>query len=65
VGTFRAHGLLVPVWDLPVGTGAEVLEQPAARLAEQLDAALADDSPLSPEERSARSGLANRQLTLR
>ena len=26
VGMFRAHGLLAPVWDLPVGTGAEVLE---------------------------------------
>ena len=24
------HGLLAPVWDLPVGTGAEVLEEPAA-----------------------------------
>ena len=24
VGMFRAHGLLAPVWDLPVGTGAEV-----------------------------------------
>ena len=26
VGMFRAHGLLVPVWDLPVGTGPEALE---------------------------------------
>ena len=30
VGMFRAHGLLTPVWDLPVGTGAEALEEPAA-----------------------------------
>ena len=30
VGSFRAHGLLVPVWDLAVGTGAETLEEPAA-----------------------------------
>ena len=65
VGMFRAHGLLVPVWDLPVGTGAEVLEEPAARIAADLDAALADDSPLSAEERSARNGLATRQLTIR
>ena len=28
-GMFRAHGLLAPVWDLPVGTGAEALEEPA------------------------------------
>ena len=65
VGMFRAHGLLVPVWDLPVGTGAEVLEEPAAAFAKDLDAALADDDPLTAEERSARSGLANRQLTIR
>ncbi len=65
VGMFRTQGLLVPVWDLSVGTGAEVLEEPAARFAEALDEALADQSPLTPEERSARSGLANRQLTIR
>jgi hypothetical protein len=61
---FRAHGLLVPVWDLPVGTGAEVLEEPAARFAAELDKALAKGD-LTPEERSARAGLANRQVTIR
>ena len=65
VGMFRAHGLLVPVWDLPVGTGAEVLEEPAARFAADLAEALADTADLTPEERSARSGLANRQVTIR
>jgi hypothetical protein len=65
VGMFRVHGVLVPVWDLPVGTGAEVLEEPAAEFAKALDGALADDTPLSTEERAARSGLANRQLTIR
>jgi Family of unknown function (DUF5926)/SEC-C motif len=65
VGMFRAHGLLVPVWDLPVGTGAEALEEPAAGFAEAVEEALADASPLSPEERAARSGLATRQVTLR
>ena len=65
VGMFRAHGLLVPVWDLPVGTGAEALEEPAERFAADLAAALADGSPLTGEERSARAGLANRQVTLR
>ena len=33
VGMFRAHGLLAPVWDLPLGTRAEVREEPAARVA--------------------------------
>jgi hypothetical protein len=65
VGMFRAHGQLTPVWDLPLGTGAEVLEDPAAEFAAALKQALADDSPLTAEQRSARAGLANRQVTIR
>ena len=65
VGMFRAHGLLVPVWDLEVGTGAEALEEPAAAFRTALDEALASTDPLSSEERSARNGLANRQVTIR
>ena len=65
VGMFRAHGLLTPVWDLPLGTGPEALEEPAERFAADLAEALADDSALTTEQRSARSGLANRQVTIR
>ena len=65
VGMFRAYGLLAPVWDLPVGTGAAVLETPAAAFAAALEEALADDSALTAAERAARAGLANRQVTLR
>ncbi len=65
VGMFRAHGLLVPVWDLPIGTGAEALEEPAHRFATDLGGALADDSDLTQEQRAARAGLTNRQVTLR
>jgi len=65
VGMFRAHGLLTPVWDLPLGTGAAALEEPAERFAADLAAALADDSDLTSEQRSARNGLANRQVTIR
>jgi hypothetical protein len=65
VGMFRAHGLLVPVWDLPSGTGADVLEEPAATLGRDLETALQDTSPLTGDERAARSGLTNRQVTLR
>jgi hypothetical protein len=64
VGMFRAHGLLAPVWDLPVGTGAEVLEDPASRFAADLDEAMTGGE-LSASERSARAGLANRQVTIR
>ncbi|MEI5098974.1 DUF5926 family protein [Streptomyces sp. PmtG] len=64
VGSFRAHGLTVPVWDLPSGTGAEDVEKPAAEFAERFAAALATTDPLTPEERRARGGLTNRQVTL-
>jgi hypothetical protein len=65
VGMFRAHGLLAPVWDLDVGTGAEALEEPADAFATALADALADGSELTAEQRAARSGLANRQVTIR
>ncbi|WP_406014050.1 SEC-C domain-containing protein [Streptomyces sp. NBC_00984] len=64
VGSFRAHGLMVPVWDLPSAMGAEECEKPAAEFAERLAAALDSDAPLSAEERRARGGLTNRQVTL-
>ena len=66
IGMFRAHGLVAPVWDLPVGTGAEALAGPAAPAGRGLDAAMASTpTPLTSEERSARAGLASRQLTIR
>ncbi|GAA3053529.1 hypothetical protein FHS39_003185 [Streptomyces olivoverticillatus] len=64
VGSFRAHGLTVPVWDLPSGMRAEDTEKPAAAFAERLAGALADDTPLTAEERRARGGLTSRQVTL-
>ncbi|MFC7358991.1 DUF5926 family protein [Nocardioides astragali] len=64
VGMFRAHGLLAPVWDLPLETGPEVLEEPAARFAADLEEAL-QGGELTAAERSARAGLANRQVTIR
>ena len=65
VGSFRAHGLLVPVWDLPWELEAAALEEPAAALRLRLDEAPAVAAPLTPEQRRARSGLLSRQLTLR
>ncbi|MFI0785398.1 DUF5926 family protein [Streptomyces lydicus] len=64
VGSFRAHGLVVPVWDLPSAMGAEDVAKPAAAFAERLAEALAATTPLTPEERRARGGLTNRQITL-
>lgn len=64
VGSFRAHGLMVPVWDLPSAMRAEDVEKPAAEFAERLAESLGSDAPLTPEERRARGGLTNRQVTL-
>ena len=65
IGAFRAHGLLVPVWDLAAGTSVDGAEEPAAAFASRLEQALADDAPLTAEERRARAGVVSRQLTLR
>lgn len=65
VGMFRAQGLVCPVWDLPLGTGAEAVEGPAAEFGVRLDAALAEKAVLTDAERRARAGLTTRQVTLR
>ncbi len=65
IGMFRAYGVLVPVWEFPQGTGAAAIAGPVKELDALLTETLADTTPLSTEERSARSGLTSRQLTLR
>jgi Family of unknown function (DUF5926) len=64
-GMFRAHGLLVPVWDLPVAPEAPEWEAPLAEFAKRYAEALAVTDPLTPAERRSRQGLLGRQLTLR
>jgi hypothetical protein len=44
---------------------ADALEKPTAEFSKRLDEALADDSPLTSEQRSARSALTSRQVTIR
>lgn len=65
VGMLRAHGLVCPVWDLPQGTGAAAIEDPAAQFAERLTEAMSQTAPLTSDQRHARAGLATRQVTLR
>lgn len=64
-GSLRACGRLIVVWDLEVDKPGEHWDQPAALLAERLGNAFAAAAPLSSAERRSRSGLTNRQLTLR
>jgi hypothetical protein len=64
-GAFRAHGLLVPVWDLDRELHAKEWAGPVEAFAVRLEAALAVDTPLSDAERRARDALAGKQVTLR
>jgi hypothetical protein len=65
LGAFRACGLLVPVWDLDPDREPADYEDALAELMERYAAVLGSDTPLTPEERRARSGLLSRQVTLR
>jgi len=65
VGSFRTHGLIVPVWDLPHETVADELEGPAKQFGARLDEAMAETAPLSADQRRARAGVVSRQVTLR
>ncbi len=65
IGAYRAHGLLIPVWDLPGEPTAADWEPVVGRVAEALTTAEANDEPLTAPERRARDGLRLRQMTLR
>ena len=64
-GAFRAHGLVVPVWDVPADVPAEDWTAPATEFQNRLETALASSEPLTSDERRARAGLLSRQVTLR
>ncbi|MCV2490560.1 SEC-C domain-containing protein [Geodermatophilus sp. YIM 151500] len=64
-GAFRAHGLVVPVWDLPADTPAGEWTGPATEFQTRLEQALASSEPLDADQRRARAGLLSRQITLR
>jgi uncharacterized protein DUF5926/SEC-C motif-containing protein len=67
VGSFRAHGLLVPVWDLDREMHVKEWAEPVEAFAIRLRTALSSlgDEPLTDRERRARDALAGRQVTLR
>ncbi|NEW58409.1 hypothetical protein GV794_22565 [Nocardia cyriacigeorgica] len=64
-GSFRTHGLLVPVFDLDPERHASEWTAPAIEFGARLAEALASDAPMSAEERRSRDGLRSRQVTLR
>lgn len=65
VGSFRACGLIVPVWDLADDTEPEELEKPMVAFGERLREAMSRTEPLTPDERRVRAGVVSRQVTLR
>jgi hypothetical protein len=66
-GSFRAHGVLVPVWDLDREQHAREWSTAAEELGTRLDEALTslETTPLTSDERRARDGLIGRQVTIR
>ena len=65
LGAFRACGLLVPVWEVDPEAAAESFEDAVVAMSGRLSDAIADSTPLTPQERRARNGLLSRQVTLR
>ncbi|HEU4330983.1 MAG TPA: DUF5926 family protein [Lapillicoccus sp.] len=65
LGAFRACGLLVPVWEVPADATAKDFPDAVTAMATALTKAAVDDAPLTADERRARAGLVNRQVTLR
>ena len=63
-GSFRTHGLLVPVFDLDRTRGADEWVTGAAEFGARLAGAVSD-APLTAEERRSRDGIRSRQMTLR
>jgi hypothetical protein len=64
-GMFRAHGLLVPVWDVPGEPEGADWEAPLADFAKRYQDTFGDTAPLDGAARRAKQGLVSRQLTLR
>ncbi|MBM7368174.1 DUF5926 family protein [Gordonia hydrophobica] len=64
-GSFRTHGVIVPVFDLDVEAHHEEWIDGVETFDARLTEALADSSELTAAERSSRAGIIGRQVTLR
>ena len=64
-GSFRTHGLLVPVFDLDPERHHQEWAEGLRALDARLTEALAATEPLDAAERASRDGLRSRQVTLR
>lgn len=64
-GVFRTHGLVVPVWDLPVDARPEDYVAELERVDGLISADLGNDAQLNPEERKQLENIKSRQVTIR
>ncbi|WP_024795958.1 DUF5926 family protein [Tomitella biformata] len=64
-GSFRAHGLLVPVFDLDIEMHPAEWTDATIELGRRIDEALAVDTPLTGEQLRSRDGIRGRQVTIR
>lgn len=64
-GSFRAHGLVVPVFDLDLEMHPSEWTEGTIELGRRIDEALNVDTPLTSEQLRSRDGIRGRQVTLR
>lgn len=64
-GSFRAHGLLVPVFDLDIEMHPSEWTDATIELGRRIDDALTVDGPLTGEQLRSRDGIRGRQVTIR
>lgn len=64
LGNFRAHGILVAVWDIATEDCAAMTE-PVAEFIGRFTGALSLDAPLTSEERRARQAVVAKHVTVR
>ncbi|WP_018117772.1 DUF5926 family protein [Corynebacterium mastitidis] len=64
-GTFRTHGLVVPVFDLDPQRGHETYAEDLAALNKAIEAEVANEAQLNAEERKQLQNIKSRQVTIR
>ena len=64
LGNFRAHGILVSVWDIATEDAAQ-MGSPVAQFMTRFEEALANTAELTSDERRARQGIVAKHVTIR
>lgn len=65
IGAFRMLGLLTPVWQFDDDTPSADIDAAVTEFDDVFSAAIADETPLTPQQRRARDGFISREVSLR